>query len=49
VPPRHGKNFKVNSDILALYMKGVNPHDEIKGSISTPEVAVDEKHHQLPY
>jgi hypothetical protein len=28
--------FKVSRGILALYMKLVNPQDEIKGSISTP-------------
>ena len=29
-------NFKANSDILHHYMKGINPHDEIKGSNPSP-------------
>jgi hypothetical protein len=31
------QNFKANYGILSLYMKGINPHDEIKGSISNPQ------------
>jgi hypothetical protein len=30
------ENFKANSVTLALYMKGINPPDEIKGSNSSP-------------
>jgi hypothetical protein len=30
------ENFKANSGILALYMKAINPHDEIKGSNPSP-------------
>jgi len=29
-------NFKANSGILHHYMKGINPHDEIKGSNPSP-------------